>query len=646
MSRHSSVVYTSRLQHVSLTSWNQQARLLSRTTAMPSSSTRPSPPPLPECSRSRSLSPDGSDDDVPPSRRPSSTKRRVVDLEPDKPEEDWVGNEDAALLEGMRTTSHRSRNRHLPAQPARKHSHRSRKGMYGVQTAKKAAKNRQLEGLYAELDMLNAQRELAAVELSKTYKMKVEEVRRRMMTSAIVKGSREKQIHNAKMSHIAELVNADLPRGEKLNSSQLNAHIANNRHLYDDYTEEEEAELLAKLEEKRTVKKSGARANNLLAKIVAKKTIAKIGQMMIALAQQTGVIGHAAFTRTHPHDKTGTYFVESEGGGDFLAHAFGKSAPDFMVMYEMWGMNRDKVTLANELLRLQKACRVIIMKGFLLVRGVTKAQMNHKDYIGAIVKKFGVGIIGWPQGVPFVTASKIGALPTIKKLHDALESGACHWRKLTPSEKARLIAQHEEMLENGEVTKTTRKGKGKGKGKKGYARLEQLAVDARKRGKEEEKQRKLKAKAAAVKSKEQGGRKKADKSASTKPITKRVAAKEKAVQPRKRKDADGAVAKSRKRKAREADDDHEQPVKLTKRPKPKPAYKGANGTGAKDPTTTPASPPRETSPPPPPHKSTPASASTTSSGSTAKKVKRKGPPGVRGTFAGGVFKVYGKDDMI
>ncbi|KAJ7615424.1 hypothetical protein FB45DRAFT_1035416 [Roridomyces roridus] len=190
-----------------------------------------------------------------------------------------------------------------------------------------------------------------------------------MMTSAIVKGSREKQIHNAKMSHIAELVNADLPRGEKLNSSQLNAHIANNRHLYDDYTEEEEEELLAKLEEKRTVKKSGARANNLSAKIVAKKTIAKIGQMMIALAQQTGVIGHAAFTRTHPHDKTGTYFVESEGGGDFLAHAFGKSAPDFMVMYEMWGMNRDKVTLANELLRLQKACRVIIMKGFLLVRG-------------------------------------------------------------------------------------------------------------------------------------------------------------------------------------------------------------------------------------------------------------------------------------
>lgn len=175
---------------------------------MPSSSSRPSRSPSSTRGRSRNRSPQrsrsGSPSDSPPPTRAGTgrLKRRVVDFDPDEEPGEWEQEEDAALA-GLGTTTHRSRNRHIKTIPVRKHVNRSRAGMGRAQTTTRQAKGNRIQRLNAELQQMRDEREARILELSKTYLMKPDEVRRRMLASSNVKAKRKPSLHNAKMRRIA-----------------------------------------------------------------------------------------------------------------------------------------------------------------------------------------------------------------------------------------------------------------------------------------------------------------------------------------------------------------------------------------------------------------------------------------------------------
>ena len=75
---------------------------------------------------------------------------------------------------------------------------------------KRITRDHRMQRLKADLVKLRAERESSAKELAETYGMKVDEVRRRMMTSALVKKRRKPNLHNAKMSRIASILNAGM----------------------------------------------------------------------------------------------------------------------------------------------------------------------------------------------------------------------------------------------------------------------------------------------------------------------------------------------------------------------------------------------------------------------------------------------------
>lgn len=61
---------------------------------------------------------------------------------------------------------------------------------------------------------------------------------------------------------------------------EVNAMVAADRSLYDNFTAEDEEEMLKELEEQREVHETGTRGNNLACQQTARKTIDRIGEMV------------------------------------------------------------------------------------------------------------------------------------------------------------------------------------------------------------------------------------------------------------------------------------------------------------------------------------------------------------------------------
>jgi len=91
------------------------------------------------------------------------------------------------------------------------------------------------------------------------------------------------------------------------------------------------------------------------------------------------------------------------------------------------------------------------------VTNVKKLKMNYVNYETSIVQTYSVCLVGWPKAVKFVNPSQIGTVLEIRTLRDDLNSGACHWVKLTKSQLAARIADIETRRDQGETIGKKRK---------------------------------------------------------------------------------------------------------------------------------------------------------------------------------------------
>jgi len=60
--------------------------------------------------------------------------------------------------------------------------------------------------------------------------------------------------------------------------------------------------------------------------------------------------------------------------------------------------------------------------------------MNYNNYKTAITETYAVKLVGWPQGVKFISPLNIRTVSKMHKLCDALKDQTCYWAALTPAE--------------------------------------------------------------------------------------------------------------------------------------------------------------------------------------------------------------------
>ncbi|KAI6095334.1 hypothetical protein EDD16DRAFT_1471968, partial [Pisolithus croceorrhizus] len=75
----------------------------------------------------------------------------------------------------------------------------------------------------------------------------------------------------------------------------------------------------------------------------------------------------------------------------------------------------------------------------------------------SIVETYGVKLLGWPTGVPFIDPSSIGTISEICKFHNALKSGECCWKKLLKAKCSAFSSELEACHASGEVVKKPHK---------------------------------------------------------------------------------------------------------------------------------------------------------------------------------------------
>jgi hypothetical protein len=140
----------------------------------------------------------------------------VVDLAADDNDNDW--EDEDTHLQGLGTTTHRSRNPHKAVIPRKRRSRvvgakrtadEETARVNARATAKKRRETRlkNLEGLAADLDNWHQQGEEQAQELAVKYGMKVKEVRRRLHASSAFKTRRKVSLYNAKISALMARLN-------------------------------------------------------------------------------------------------------------------------------------------------------------------------------------------------------------------------------------------------------------------------------------------------------------------------------------------------------------------------------------------------------------------------------------------------------
>ncbi|KAJ6470480.1 hypothetical protein C8R45DRAFT_1104896 [Mycena sanguinolenta] len=546
--------------------------------------------------RSRSISASDSDSDAESPKNP----RRVVDFDED--EDGWEDVD--GQLQGLGTTTDRSRNRARPVIPVRKRR-RIVAGPNARATAKqrRSVKGKRMQVFMDDLDQWEMEREERIEALAEKHDMKVKEVRRRMLSASTYKASRNVSLYNAKITRIMDNMNEGRGVGERYTMPQVRRMASKDPSMLQGFTEEEEKEMMAEAVAKWQLRRRGARANNAAAKVDAKRTLDRLFAEITGLAERAGMIGFAFFSRGHIHDKTAPSAIESWGALDFIREILKKDPVDVASLFKLWAVSRERGdTGAETLLAMQKECTAIIKVGLATILGKTKVKMNYMNYIKTFVVGKNIGLVNWPDGVDFKRMSLQSSVGPVRILLNSLKSGITRWKTLTSTKKKQLVDKYDEMLKRGEVEAPKARSKKAQPSRTAAKRAKKAAVedegddddeeeeeeeedgeeDEEEEEDEQEKERlrKMTVRARLLELVARGAQKQGRKGGEPR----EGEAKEGESEGRKKKKTASKGSSARAVDTRSDDDDEGAPVEP--RPKPKARYRGAPATTALDGTPT------------------------------------------------------------
>ncbi|KAI6020379.1 hypothetical protein BKA83DRAFT_104473 [Pisolithus microcarpus] len=229
--------------------------------------------------------------------------------------------------------------------------------------------------------------------------------------------------------------------------SEVRELLANDPKMQlENLTKEQKEYYIQELVKQRDLMAHGVHANNIAAGEDVFSVTHRIIDELENLRDCTGIYASLFVTHGHINDSTQASWFGMYNSAVFWEDVLGHSTGDVARLYEQWacaqGHKRD--SLAN----MRKQVTALISNGL---------SAYISNYNTAIVETYGVKLLGWPTGVPFVNPSSIGTVSEIRKLRDSLKSGECHWKKLSKAKCNAFSSELEAHRASGEVVKKPRK---------------------------------------------------------------------------------------------------------------------------------------------------------------------------------------------
>ncbi|KIL64038.1 hypothetical protein M378DRAFT_39305, partial [Amanita muscaria Koide BX008] len=125
--------------------------------------------------------------------------------------------------------------------------------------------------------------------------------------------------------------------------------------------------------------------------------------------------------------------------------------------FEMWACTRDHVPKTDTLVSMRSECANLITESLQTITQNKKVTMNYANYDRAIVQKFHVKLVGWPEDIKFATPHTIYTVDEARLLRHYLQEKSCHWVKLSKQEARKHMASIVEKEKEGVIIGRKRK---------------------------------------------------------------------------------------------------------------------------------------------------------------------------------------------
>ncbi|KAI6094412.1 hypothetical protein F5141DRAFT_1069656 [Pisolithus sp. B1] len=189
------------------------------------------------------------------------------------------------------------------------------------------------------------------------------------------------------------------------------------------------------LNEHRDTKIHGVRANNVAAAQDVLATTDRITKELTSLHDHTGIYAMLLVMRGHINNSIQSMWTTTDNSAEFWEDISGHQIVDIAHQYEQWACTQNQNLLEHDSLgSLCKQITKAISSGPKKITNKKHIVMNYHSYETAIIKTYGVCLVGWPEDVRFSNPSAIGTVAEAWKLRDVLCSGTCFWKKLSKSE--------------------------------------------------------------------------------------------------------------------------------------------------------------------------------------------------------------------
>ncbi|KAI6013627.1 hypothetical protein BKA83DRAFT_4130284 [Pisolithus microcarpus] len=255
-----------------------------------------------------------------------------------------------------------------------------------------------------------------------THNVTQEKVKKLLGGHKYYQNPRGTQLANAIIHDKAHEVNEGRACGEKLTLQQIQG-LARADPKYQDMTQDEKDELLRALTEYWALKNTSVRATNSAAARDVQSTLEHIFKILDGLALRTGVYVCLFATRGHVYDSSQPFWYGTDNVMDFWEDVMDLEPDEIVRKMEQW------------------AC----------MHGKNIEERN------SVEARYGIDLLGWPEGVPFQSPRAITNTEHLRTLRDALKAGTCHWAYMSRQQCEQYQDQLKERRTAGEAVGKPRK---------------------------------------------------------------------------------------------------------------------------------------------------------------------------------------------
>ncbi|KAF8637028.1 hypothetical protein AX17_003097 [Amanita inopinata Kibby_2008] len=178
-------------------------------------------------------------------------------------------------------------------------------------------------------------------------------------------------------------------------------------------------------------------------------------------------------TKGHVRDQATPGFYCTGDSNRFLQDVFRMEPCDLLQKFEQWARAYDPTLPKVDTFRsMRMECTALINDGLRKLCKLDNINMNYVNYDKAIVQKYRVKLVGWPQTIPFTTPSNLSSVDHVRTLRHMLKTNACQWTQLSERE----VEEHMENIIQRELAGEVVSRKRKQRSDKGRNR-KKVAID-------------------------------------------------------------------------------------------------------------------------------------------------------------------------